>query len=284
MRYCYLLAFSIAVFFANIGSSSAQLRYAIAPTGEWGFHTGVSQYFGDINPKGKFNSAKLALGTYYQKTIRNYFGLNFAFNYVRLGATDERSSDLYYKTRNLSFNTNVWEFSFRALFNFRKFIPGVPGYRFTPYAGLGIGLFAYNPFAYIGGTKYNLRPLGTEGQNVPGSEKKPYSLVQGCFPFTFGLKWNIYKHINLFTEVSYRFTTAKYLDDVSGTYAGADKFLDANGNPRFPAYYLQDRSYVYGTPVGTAGKQRGNGKTDSYLTWQFGISFGFSSYKCPSPY
>ena len=155
-----------------------------------------------------------------------------------------------------------------------KFIPGEKHYRFTPYLGIGVGAFYFNPFAYYDGSIVYLQPLGTEGQNLPGGKR--YSLVAVSIPVTVGLKYNITRKINIFAEASYRFTTTGYLDDVNGKYAGANDF-----QPGTLAYYFQDRSYTYGTPIGIAGRQRGNGKNDAFMTIQAGISINLLDYTCP---
>ncbi len=66
--------------------------------------------------------------------------------------------------RNLSFNSNVWELSLQGDFNFFRFMPGEPQYSFTPYVTFGVGVFSYDPYAYLSGQKYFLRQEGTEGQ------------------------------------------------------------------------------------------------------------------------
>lgn len=80
--------------------------------------------------------------------------------------------------------------------------------------------------------------------------------------------------MNIFAEVSYRFTSTDYLDDVSGLYA-PDAFspVDGNGNPS-TWYLLQDRSYeTTSTPIGVKGRQRGtSSQKDSYASFQVGIS------------
>jgi hypothetical protein len=43
-------------------------------------------------------------------------------------------------------------------FNFFRFIPGVPEYSFTPNVSLGVGIFSYNSYTYLNGTKVYLRP------------------------------------------------------------------------------------------------------------------------------
>jgi hypothetical protein len=89
--------------------------------------------------------------------------------------------------------------------------------------------------------------------------------------------------VNVGFEVVYRFTTTDYIDDVSTTYAGPAAFPPLpNGQPSL-AGTLQDRSYVYGTPIGVAGKQRGySNQKDSYVMAEFMVSINLTSYKCPT--
>ena len=165
------------------------------------------------------------------------------------------------------------------------------GYNFTPYVALGIGAFSYDPYAYLQGTKYFLRPLGTEGQNsTQYPDRKPYGTIAACFPLSVGVKFGISEGTNVFAEVGYRFTTTDYLDDVSTTYVGDQPFyyagttsvvgIDGQINP---AYLLSDRSYETGDRIGIKGRQRGNSQQkDAYAIAQVGVSFNLTSYKCPT--
>jgi hypothetical protein len=83
-------------------------------------------------------------------------------------------------------------------------------------------------------------------------------------------------------QIVHRITTTDYLDDVSTTFVGIDKFPVLNGQPSV-AGILQDRSFETGTPIGTEGIQRGFSKQkDQYLMAEVGISFSISTYKCPT--
>lgn len=253
--------------------------------GEFGVGVGLGHYFGDLNTRAAINRPKFAGGIYFIKQFNNYVGLRVSGDYAFLGYSDVYSKNEAQKRRNLSFNSNVWELALSGYFNFFRFIPGVSGYKFTPYLSLGVGVFSYDPYAYLNGTKYYLRPLGTEGQNVD-STKKQYGTMAFCIPFSVGFKYSITESMNIFAEVGYRFTTTDYLDDVSGTYAGPNAFIlthsDGTQEIENPAYYLQDRSYETGTPIGEKGRQRGNSsQKDAYAIFQVGLSFNLSSYKCP---
>lgn len=281
----FLLIFITAAAFTK---GSAQLMDAFVHEGEFGVSVGAGHYFGDLTAGMKLYNTKpkFAGGIFFRKQFNNYVGLKVAANYAFVGYADKYTGfkdNVVQKKRNLSFNSNIWELSISGDFNFFRFQPGFEEYRFTPYVSLGIGAFAYDPYAYLNGEKYYLRPIGTEGQqdktHYPNLE--PYGTMAICFPVGFGLKYSINEKINVFAETVFRFTTTDYLDDVSGNYAPDAFPVDANGAPSV-GFLLQDRSYEWGTPVGIKGRQRGNSKQkDSYITSTIGISFNIGSYRCP---
>ncbi|TAH14411.1 MAG: hypothetical protein EAZ12_00685 [Sphingobacteriia bacterium] len=264
-------------------SSKAQLMESFVHTGELGIGVGVGHYFGDLNPDARINAPKMAFGIFYRKQISNYIGIRITGEYSFLGYSDIYSNNPVDRKRNLSFNSNVWELGIAGDFNFFRFQPGFEGYNFTPYMGLGIGVFTYDPFTYLNGEKYLLRPLGTEGQGsalYPNSN--PYSITALSIPFTFGVKYALNPRTNFFAEVMYRFTNTDYLDDVSGLYA-PDAFPPLPDGSLTPAFLLQDRSYETGSSIGVKGKQRGNSlKKDSFITLKVGLSFNLQTYRCPT--
>ena len=267
---------------ACLGGYAARAQYdGFIHTGEIGITAGGASYFGDLNTNGNITHSKLALGAFFRKQFGDYVALRLGGQYARVGYSDVYSKNVYQHTRNLSFNSDIYELTLQGDFNFFRFNPVDPDERFTPYLTFGAGAFHYDPYAYLNGQKYYLRPLHTEGEGViPG--KKEYSTMAICFPVGFGFKLALNENVNLGLEVLYRFTTTDYLDDVSTTYAGAAAFPNQpNGQPS-PAYLLQDRSYVYGTPIGEAGRQRGySGQKDSYATASLTLSFNLSTYRCP---
>ena len=189
-------------------------------------------------------------------------------------------------TRNLSFNTKVWELTLQGDFNFFRFMPGDPQYSFTPYITLGGGVFSYDPYAYLRGEKIPLRPLGTEGQGSKlYPERKQYSSMAICIPFGAGVKYAFNEKVNIAFEVLHRFTNTDYLDDVSTTYVSAAAFdLNIDGSVS-NAQLLSDRSYELGDPIGITnpGRQRGNSKQkDQFVTAMIHLTFNLQSYKCPS--
>lgn len=266
--------------------NQAQAQFeSVVMEGELGVSLGSAHYFGDINTRAKLNRPKIAMGAFFRKQFGNYIGLRLSAHYARLGYSDiyNKTND-FQRRRNLSFNSNIFEIALQGDFNFFRFIPGDPDHRFTPYVTLGVGVFTYDPYAYIDSQKVFLRPLGTEGQGSAAyPNRKPYSTMAVCVPFGVGFKYAVNERMNVGVEIAHRFTNTDYLDDVSTTYVGADKFpLLPDGSPSL-ARRLQDRSYETGEIIGLEGRQRGFSKQkDQYVIAELTVSWNLTSYRCPT--
>lgn len=274
-----IIFFLLATLIFSVQGFSQMNEYV--QEGEFGITAGVAHYFGDLNNRGKINRPKLAIGGFIRKQFGNYSAVRLSGHFARLGYSDIYSSNEYNLRRNLSFNTNIFELALQGDFNFFKFNPVDPDYSFTPYATLGIGIFNYNPYAYYKNQKIYLRPLHTEGQTFY-KNRKEYGSMALCFPIGFGVKYALNDKINISFEITHRFTTTDYIDDVSTTYVGADKFPSTAGGKSI-AGIMQDRSFEVGTPIGIEGRQRGFSKQkDQYTIAEVGISFNITSYRCPT--
>ena len=280
------LFFPVITLAAILSTTTIKGQYeSTVQEGEFGLSAGAAHYFGDLNTTAQVNRPKIAFGAFFRKQFGNYIALRVGAHYAQLGYSDiYNTKNEYQSRRNLSFNTNVWELAVQGDFNFFKFVPGDPYHRFTPYVTLGIGAFSYDPYAYYQGQKVFLRPLGTEGQGSAAyPDRKPYGTMAFCFPFGVGLKYNWNDRMNIGFEIVHRFTNTDYLDDVSMTYVGGDKFPPLpDGSPSL-AFLLQDRSYETGADViGIEGRQRGYPKQkDQYVMAEITVSFNLTSYKCP---
>lgn len=280
------LFFPVITLAATLINTQLKAQYeSTVQEGEFGLSAGAAHYFGDLNTTARVNRPKIAFGAFFRKQFGNYIALRVGAHYAQLGYSDiYNTKNEYQSRRNLSFNTNIWELAVQGDFNFFKFVPGDPYNRFTPYVTLGVGAFSYDPYAYYQGQKVFLRPLGTEGQGTAAyPERKPYGTMAFCFPFGVGVKYNWNDRMNIGFEIVHRFTNTDYLDDVSMTYVGADKFPPLpDGSPSL-AFLLQDRSYETGTDIiGIEGRQRGYPKQkDQYVMAEITVSFNLTSYKCP---
>lgn len=258
---------------------------AVVQEGEFGVGIGASHYFGDLNTRAKLNRPKLAASVFFRKNFGNYIALRVGASFAQLGYSDQYNThNTYMYSRNLSFNSKVWELSLQGDFNFFRFMPGEPEYSFTPYITFGAGVFTYDPYAYLKGEKVFLRPLGTEGQGSSlYPDLKQYSSMAISIPFGAGIKYSFNERINIGFEVLHRFTNTDYLDDVSKTYVDPAAFpLNPDGSSS-NGLLLSDRSYEIGEPIGIPGRQRGNSKQkDQFVTAMFHITFNLQSYKCPT--
>ena len=273
------LIFLLFCFVIRANAQMANEEYV--QEGEFGITAGAAHYFGDLNNRAAINRPKIALGAFFRKQFGNYTSLRITGHFAQLGYSDKYSKNEFQQRRNLSFNTDIFEFAVQGDFNFFKFNPTNPAHSFTPYATIGVGIFSYDPYAFYNGEKIYLRPLNTEGETFYQS-RKAYGTMALCFPIGFGVKYAISQKVNLSFEIAHRFTTTDYIDDVSKTYIGIDKFPSPNGGKSVAAI-MQDRSFETGTPIGIEGRQRGFSKQkDQYAIAEIGISFNITSYRCPS--
>lgn len=266
-------------------TQSSLAQDAVVQEGEFGVGVGAAHYFGDLNTRAKFNRVKPAATIFFRKNFGNYIAARVGASFAMLGYSDQYNThNEYMYTRNLSFNTNVWELSLQGDFNFFRFMPGEPEFSFTPYVTLGIGVFSYDPYAYLRGEKVYLRQLGTEGQGSPlYPERKQYSSMGISIPFGAGFKYAINDRMNIGIEILHRFTNTDYLDDVSKTYVDPAAFpTNPDGSPS-NAFLLHDRSYELGEALGIPGRQRGNSQQkDQFVTGMVHLTFNLQSYKCPT--
>jgi len=281
----FLAVFGSAII-AFITTNNACAQDAIVQEGEFGIGIGAGHYFGDLNTRGHFNRPKPAATIFFRKNFGNYIAGRIGASFAQLGYSDVYNThNEYMYRRNLSFNSNVWELALQGDFNFFRFMPGEPQYNFTPYVTLGVGIFSYDPYAYLNGEKYFLRQEGTEGQGSSlYPDRKPYSTMAISFPIGAGIKYAINDRINIAFEILHRITSTDYLDDVSTTYVNPLAFWDPTSQlPAPPAYYLHDRSYETGEPIGIEGRQRGNSKQkDQFVTAMLHLTFNLQSYRCPT--
>src|SRR5829696_3447616 len=83
---------------------------AVIQEGEFGVGIGAAHYFGDLNTRAKINRPKLAATAFFRKNFGNYIAVRVGASYAQLGYSDiYNEHNEYMKSRNLSFNTNVWE-------------------------------------------------------------------------------------------------------------------------------------------------------------------------------
>ena len=172
--------------------------------------------------------------------IKGYTG------WARLAGNDLLTAEPARNNRNLSFRTNIITAS--AQFEYSVIEEKVKSrysrrskkFPLNIYFFGGFGFFYFNPESkYYDGKWYKLKPLRTEGQGLPGSEAKDYSLVQFCVPLGVGFKYPINREWSIGLEYSITKTFTDYIDDVSTVYYDNDAIRAAYGDV---AAYFADPS------------------------------------------
>ena len=257
---------------------------SISQSIEFGLMLGASNYYGDLSNNSVMLSqthpSASVIGRY---NINDRWALKGYLGYGRISGADSLGSSAYRKARNLSFYSDLFEFSAQVEFNLIKNTRGKN--KTVPYIFTGIGVFNFNPKAKLGNTYYELQPLGTEGQGTTlYNDRQKYALTTLCIPFGFGLKQKVSERFNVGIDIGVRFTFTNYLDDVSSTFADTRVIRAAYGTT---AAQLSDRSIektADGSTIFREGDPRGyksfnllgiklNNFSDMYFMGGFSVTY-----------
>ncbi len=222
-----------------------------------GVFGGASAYNGDLVEKyfPAHGQTKGAIGLDLTYEYSDHFNIRGGFTFGKVAGYDKFNKSIELQNRNLSFESNITEFSLLGEYNFFSLYER----KYSPYIYAGVAVFHYDPYAYDAtGLKTYLKPLSTEGEGIAGYGNRPYSLTQPAIPLGIGFKYAITDNIRIGIEGGYRILFTDYLDDVSKNYvdesdllaARGQKAVDmayrggevANGSPVYPAKGLQRRS------------------------------------------
>lgn len=277
----FLIIILSVISFTSFAQRWKKVRYEIV------YGVGVANYLGDLGG-GTGNGRPFLLdvnmtktrpsfdvGMRYRWTERVATKLNLIYGWVA-GSDDVNQNRR--TSRDLKFRSQIVELSIQGEYSLQKEKTG-RRYSFgssgkirldgiNTYLLGGIGAFFFNPEGQYKDSKwYSLQPLGTEGQDMPGSGKSKYSRVQGCALFGIGFKYNLNRKINFGIEYGYRFTTTDYLDDASGSYYDNDKIRETRGE--VAAYFADPRD----KKAAPGALYRGNPKSrDGYMFILFNLS------------
>jgi hypothetical protein len=220
--------------------------------------------------------------------VREKVSVRGQLAYGIAAGNDNLTKEAARENRNLSFRSDVLEISgqlefhlfrerYGRLFDLRgtKANQGVAS-RMGLYAFLGGGGFFYNPKAQYNNNWVALRPLGTEGQGLPGGADD-YSSFSPCVLFGAGVRKPIQKTWSIGAELQYVKTFTDYLDDVSGVYYDRNALLAARG-PQ--AAFLADPSLGAFAGQTDIGAQRGDpSDLDSYFFLRFHAHYKIFRYR-----
>lgn len=240
MRLCFI----VLLFMSGFMQAQQGLQVEIMP--------GVAGYQGDLTQKTiPFNT----MGPCAALNIKYDYGdmiiLRTGFAWAKVSADDRDNSSLI-NSRNLNFETMIWEGHLGAEVNILD--PEV--YYSLPYVFTGIALFHFDPYTYDNNNRKTfLQPLSTEGQGLSEyPDRKKYALTQFCVPFGGGWKVNIKNRYALSAELGFRFLFTDYLDDVSRTYVNQQVLLNKKGATSVELAFRANPAPPEGTMRGNADK------------------------------
>lgn len=219
MQMKYLWSFAVSL---------ATACYSSAQGGHIGLFAGPAAYSGDLStgifPRKITNGA---IGASFSYELNDRITLRAAYNYLIVGAADRYNSKPTLSLRNLSFETEINEFSIIAEY----YLKNLSQQHYSPYLFAGFAVFKFDPYAYdLNGQKVYLKPLSTEGQGLANyPDRKPYKLTQPAIPFGGGVRFQLTKKIRVGVETGIRKLFTEYLDDVSTSYVNRDDLMEARG-------------------------------------------------------
>ncbi len=221
--------FSAIVFFFLLTNVLAQ-KQNFRSKSELGVLLGGSYYIGDLNQYNHFKNTKPALGVVYRYNVNPRLAFRANVLYGNVTAFDSQSGNATLQNRNLSFSSEIYEFSVGTEFSYFPFQIGHPRYKASAYLLAEIGVFQMNPTTKVNNDVIELQSLGTEGQGTSLSSEGPYSKTQLCIPLGVGFKVSLGKRVSMSLEYGIRKTFTDYLDDVhSSRYVNPDDLADING-------------------------------------------------------
>jgi len=242
-----------------------------------GLFGGIGNYQGDlINSAYVSKLTRVAVGVTGEYELSNKLSLRAGFTFAQVAGDDQYNSKDDLKLRNLSFESNITEFSLLAQY----YTFGFENRRWSPYVFGGIAVYHFNPYILtVDDEKIFLKPLSTEGQGLSNyPEAKPYSLTQLALPFGGGVKFALNDNIRIGAEVGLRKLFTDYLDDISTNYADENDLRAERGDLAVQLAYRGDE-VVGGNPTYPAkGAQRGGvDQKDWYYLTGLTLSFRLGS-------
>jgi len=217
----------------------------------------------------KFRSTRPTVMLGYKYMVTPAFSLKGSMISSFLSGDDALTNEVNRHNRNLSFRSGIFEigvsaelYPFTERTNRRYKVRGVRGSKsatLSPYFVMGVGATFFQPKAKLNGDWVKLQPLGTEGQGLAGRPDK-YKRITMNFPIGIGVKYLIDRSWSVGFEMSLRYTTTDYLDDVSTSYYLNDAILAAYGAD---AAALANRGLDQS--LGTTGVQEYNDGSNNYL-------------------
>jgi len=233
--------YSTLVIIVICGSSFAHGIFDSLPA--IGAGTGVLNYYGLLsktNNVSSLSSIRAGYSVFVEEEMNDYFNVSATLLGGKLANVENSQTTI------LNFQTNVVQADLSLVFHTDRLLPKS---RVTPYAGIGIGFLAFNPYGDIydsQGEKYYYWSDGSIrnqaqaplGQNVntakilvlnynfstPLDPNHSYSHETMIVPLTLGFNFAILDNVNAKIGASYFYSLTSNLDNVK-TSSGNDTYL-----------------------------------------------------------
>ncbi len=236
----------------------------------YGAGLGQALYWGDLNSPDFFNNLTHNNGFAFQAFVRRHLNDHFAFKgnimFSKVRGSDINSDQEWQRNRNLSFKSSINELSVNFEYYPLRFSPNTPYDNWSPYLSVGLAGFYFNPKAEINGNEFELQPLGTEGQGLPGYDDK-YKKIAAAVSFGGGLAIRFSEKVIIHADVLCRRANTDYIDDLSGDYVNYFELYNSPTNGPLSAT-LADRTgeYLGASEIITreTGSQRGGKSVRDY--------------------
>jgi len=260
---------------------------------------GISNFLGELGGRNQIGSPFLwdlevsqtrpAAHFDYRYFVAQRVALRVRGTYGVMAGNDNLTTEVFRQNRNLSFKSDIYESSFVVeFFPYKEELGhyhnlrGVQGQRSTRiglYAFAGIAGFYFDPKAQFQNKWVRLKPLGTEGQGLPGGPAEYANFALGI-PVGVGIRKAVTKNMSVGLEIQYTKTFTDYIDDVSTLYYDNALIQAAHGDV---AAFLADPSLhmpgMFGDPTAT-GQQRGDDSDlDAYLFMKLQVHYKLTKYK-----
>lgn len=266
---------------------------------------GLSNFLGELGGRNQVGSpfvwdlevsqTRPALHVDYRYYVAQKMAVRARATYGILAGNDNLTTEEFRQNRNLSFKSDVYEFTLAYEFHLYREevghvydlrgVQGTKSSRVGFYAFVGIGGFYFDPKAQFENTWVRLKPLGTEGQGMPDGPAE-YSNFAMCIPMGVGLRKSLSKQLSIGLELQYTKTFTDHIDDVSTVYYDKEVLRAARGDV---AAHLADpslgnsRLYAYGLDPTATGQQRGDPEDlDAYVFLKFQVHYKLLKLKSGS--
>jgi len=257
--------------FSSLGLTAQRSTRSV----DFGIMLGGSNYMGELSD-GYFSDIHFAGGLVGRYNLNDFFSLKGNAFYGRISGADSTTDRPHSQERNLSFQSEIFEFGASLEWNWFRFDPVTSNKKgFTPFMFAGLAVYKFNPKAYYEPENkwVELQPLGTEGQGTTQfQDRKKYNLTALSIPFGGGIKARISPRWTFTVEYGLRYTFNDYIDDVSLTYIEPNILRATYGGDE-PSAQLADRSSAevqanrYYDPLTFTGPERGNPKTNDWYAY-----------------